>query len=196
MSLFNPIALKSKHADTKEAKVSKASSTQYARAILASAESREAMEAMIGELDHDQVIKFYTRGAWSMHQLLEYVLLQTGPANVTFSTWTISEDPARKMFELKQAGIIKSLRALIDFRIRQRHPQPYQLLESICDQIKLGKCHAKITIIENETWSVSIVGSANYSRNHRLEAGTIFTRKADVVFDRIMLLNEINATDE
>lgn len=154
-------------------------------------DSKAQLESCIKQLEPNKVIKYWTNGAWSMHELVEYLLLQTGPAVITFCTWTIGEEAARKLFELKQAGLIIELHALFDYRVKERAPEAHQLLQGICDTICLGRSHAKVTVIKNKLWGVSISGSANYSRNKRLESGTISTYRPDADFDWSFLQNQL-----
>ena len=141
------------------------------------------LEECIGQLDSLTTVKFVTDGAWSMHHLLAYCLMKCGPSKVYISTWTMTEEPARHILKMKESGMIKSLTCLFDHRISTRAVGAMQLINAISDKIALIKVHAKITCIVGENMKVSIVGSANYSRNRRLEAGTIFTDPAAVDFD-------------
>lgn len=167
--------------------------TAKGKALAGQANTREALHKLLQQLAPDSVLKYYTNGAWSMHQMLDYLLQIIGPAELVMSTWTITEDPARTLLNLKQSGQITAIHALFDYRVRERSAGAHQILSSICDSLALGKCHAKVTVLTNDQWSVSIVGSANFSRNRRMEAGTIFTDKEAVLFDRKMILNEIAA---
>lgn len=167
-----------------------------AKTILLNSLSRESLQFTIGELAQDEIVKFWTNGSWSMHELVEYVLQQTGPARVFLATWTITENPARSLLNLKNEGLITELKALLDHRIKTRAPQALQLLQGTADAVVFAKCHAKVTTIINEDWGVSIVASSNYSRNPRLEAGTIFTTRVDAIFDELMMQKEMDDTLE
>lgn len=140
------------------------------------------LRASIGELEQDQALQFATAGRWSMHQLLEYLLLKTGPAKVWMTTWTITEEPMRALLGMITSGLITELNAVLDYRIERRKPEAFQLASSIITRIKLTKCHAKVLVIKNDTWSITILGSANFSKNPRIEAGTIFTDHASGAF--------------
>jgi len=141
----------------------------------------------IGAIVPDQTIKFWTEGRWSMHDLLAYLLGESGPAQVMISTWAIGELAARKLHQLRTTGAITKLSLILDYRINERSPKALQLLKSTADQLSITKCHAKVTVIQSDSLCISIVTSANYTRNPRLEAGTIFTSVNDVYFDRNFL---------
>ncbi|WP_409627919.1 hypothetical protein [Belliella pelovolcani] len=138
----------------------------------------------IGELDHDTTIQYCTGGRWSMHQLLQYALLKTGPAKVWMTTWTITEEPMRVVLELIKTGLITELSAVLDYRIERRKPEAFQLASNIITKIKLTKCHAKVLVIQNDAWNIAVVTTANFSKNPRIEAGVIFTDKASAEFHK------------
>lgn len=157
-----------------------------------SLQSMSDIKQHIGKLEQNRHVYFWSRGQWSMHELLEYLLNQTGPADVWMSTWTVTEDPVRKLFILKKQGLIKSLNCILDYRIQGRKPGPFQLLEKTADRIALTQCHAKAMAIINEEWEVSVIGSANFSKNPRLEAGVICTVPQITQFHKTIMQNEMD----
>lgn len=146
----------------------------------------------IGNIEKNKVIPFATGGKWSMHQLMEYLLIQTGPCKLWFTTWTISEESMRAMVDMIQKGLITELNAVLDYRIERRKPEAFQLAANIITNIRLTKCHAKVLVITNGEWSISVMGSANFSKNPRLEAGVIFTDQQTAQFNIDWISREIN----
>jgi hypothetical protein len=158
--------------------------------------TRHYLSECFGEYQEGKMAKFYTDGAWSMHQLAQYFIELIGPADVVISTWTMTENPARILLSLKESGMIRKLTGLFDYRIHDRSPKNFQLISSICDKIALVKCHAKVTTITNDSQGVSIVGSANYSKNLRLEAGTVFMGMDNAQFDKSWIERKIDEATE
>ena len=109
-------------------------------------------------------------GDWSTHDLLLYLREQTGPAKVYFTTWPISEYAIRQLHNMIGDGLILELKGIFDYRNGTRKPAELQFLQKITTDIKAAKCHAKVTVIINDSWGVCVVGSANYTRNPRIEA--------------------------
>ena len=138
------------------------------------------------------MINFWSYGRWSMHDLMIYILKQTGPADVLVTTWSISEAAVREMLLKHKEGLIKSIKFLIDPRIKVRNPKPLQLLAANFPY-KFIACHAKVTTIENENWNISIVSSANMTNNPRFERGVIFPFKEIFEFDKQTILNEFDS---
>jgi hypothetical protein len=149
------------------------------------------LKSAIGEIEKDKVIPFATGGKWSLHQLMEYFLIQTGPCKLWFTTWTISEEPLRAMLDMIKKGMITELNAVLDYRIARNKPEAFQLAGNIITNIKLTKCHAKAMVMTNEEWQVTIIGSANLSKNPRLEAGVIFTDRETAEFNIDWIETEI-----
>jgi hypothetical protein len=137
--------------------------------------AKKELESAIGELKPGLLVHFYTTGAWSMHELVAYCLRQTGPSRVTLSTWTITETPARCLMALKDDGLITSLSCVIDQRVRVQSPKAHQLLEAISDYLAEARCHAKTVVIDGGRFPITIVASANMTKNPRYEAGSVFT---------------------
>ncbi len=132
-----------------------------------------------------------SKGQWSMHEMVEAMLLATGPAKLFMSTWTITEEPVRKLFLLKQQGYIQELQCLLDYRIKQRKAAPFQLMNNVCDRLGLAQCHAKVAVAINEHKAVACVGSANFSRNPRIEAGILTAEREVAHFHASWISKEI-----
>ncbi|MGB4775704.1 MAG: hypothetical protein WBP45_11055 [Daejeonella sp.] len=135
---------------------------------------------------------YATAGLWSSHDLLFHLLTFTGPAKVYLATWSITEDPARMLVNGLNNGIIQELYGLFDIRVKIRSPETYLFAKHNLCKARLTVCHAKVTIIQNENWNISIVGSANYTNNPRIEAGVISTLKATAEFHKDWILKELD----
>jgi hypothetical protein len=134
-------------------------------------------------------------GRWSMHHLLFHLLKITGPAMVYATTWSISEDVVRHLVEARNQGLIKEMSFIYDYRVRKYKPAAYFLSKEHFTS-KVTSCHAKVTILESETHSLTIIGSANYTRNDRIEVGVIFTDKETATFHKNWITTELQNADE
>jgi hypothetical protein len=138
----------------------------------------ELKEVIFHVRDKHNVIWVSNRN-WSMHQLLMALLDITGPAEVHIATFAMGETPARILLQLKESGLITKLYCAIDNRVDTRSAGSLQLIMSICDNYSLDDIHAKVTVIENAEWTITVIGSANYTENKRKEAGIVMnTREA------------------
>ena len=142
------------------------------------------------------IIEFVTHGRWSIHQIVKHLIQTTGAVDVYLATWTITEEPLRMLFKLKNEGKIKGLTCLFDNRIKERTPKSFQFASQFVDRIGLTKSHAKVTVLENEEWAITINSSMNWSKNPRTESGVIICTKESVDFHKKWINNKINANQQ
>lgn len=145
---------------------------------------------LIGTLRHNEHIHIPSMGAWSMHDVLAYVLRTTGPADVWITSWTITEEPVRTLLELMRTGTIRQLKALFSERVEAMNPSAHQLARFNL-QVKLTKIHAKCIVVLNDEWGVTVGGSANFTRNPRIENYIIGTHRSVAEFDRDWIEQEL-----
>jgi hypothetical protein len=152
----------------------------------------DVLDTVIGEITMNSEIHYVTGARWSAHNLLHWILQRTGPAKIYISTYTISEDAVRLLHTMKEAGTILEIHALIDKRFDNRNAKAMQFAKENFSSLKLRDCHAKVTVLINDNWYISMVGSANYSNNPRIERGLIICNKTCAEFDRDWIMKEIN----
>lgn len=140
-------------------------------------------------MGHDK--HFYSRGAFNLVQLVLYLLKQTGPAHVFISSYSIAEESLAVLRKRKEQGEILSIRFLIDNRVRTISPKPFDyLVTSFPDAYRCCALHAKVALIYNGRYQLSVVGSQNATHNPKLERGIIHTSKEIFQFDLKALSDE------
>ena len=143
------------------------------KALAKIAKAGQTVKEVFGKLEMGKTIHYSSICEFSMHDLLFHILEQTGPAEVCFSTWSVSENAVRMIIDGMQSGKITKLKCLLDWRVRVRTPNSYEMLKYNIADIRLTGCHAKVTVIENEKWKIAIVTRSTYINNPRIEAGVI-----------------------
>lgn len=146
----------------------------------------------IGQIIPGDIIEYVSMADWSTHDLLSYLLGITGPAQVWFTTWAISEFAIRQLYSFVESGLILRLSGIFDYRNGTHKTAELEFLRNFSADIKPAKCHAKVTVIENSAWGIAIVGSANFTRNPRIEAGTIFIDPDSAVFHKTWIDHVLN----
>ena len=136
---------------------------------------------VLGTIKQKEVIHLVSAGAWSTHELLMYLLGITGPARVLIATWTMTETPARSILDAMQAGLITDMKCIMDVRMEKK-PAVLQLAKFNMSQVRLSQSHAKVFVIQNDEWGISVSGSMNFTENPRIEQGVISTNKAIAEF--------------
>lgn len=139
--------------------------------------ANDTLEDKLPAIGQNLSYHFASGGLWSTHELLFHLLQFTGPAKIAIATWSITEEPARMLVNGLNIGIIKEMVGIFDMRCKQRAPETYAFAKHNFCKARLTICHAKVTVIYNDDWHISIVGSSNYTNNPRIEAGVISTHK-------------------
>lgn len=125
---------------------------------------------------------YFSDGSWSNYELMEFLLQITGPALVGFTTWSISEVAITKMNEWVNSGQIIELLAVLDVGLRNRKPHIHQQAIATLKRLKLAHCHAKVMAIVAPEISFLVIGSANFTKNPRKEAGVIICDRDEAEF--------------
>lgn len=135
---------------------------------------------------------FFSGGRWSMHDLLNFMVKHTGPCRAYITTYAISDKAAGTIINLFDAGMITEFYCILDTRMKVRNPRVLSLIHHKFSNVKQSNCHAKVTVLQNDTFNIAIIGSANHSNNPRIEVGTIFNDKAVADFCIQLILDEMN----
>ena len=125
---------------------------------------------IVGDLQKGMRRFGFTAGQFSMSDLIQHILNQTGPADLYISTWAASSDGLKKAFEFLNNGMLRNIKFMIDTGAKQyRDGQFGALLNKFGDCIRTTRIHAKFFVIRNEKWDIVVRTSANLNRNLRLE---------------------------
>jgi len=135
--------------------------------------SQDAVTDVFPSIEAGHSYHYASAGLWSVHDLLCHLLRQTGPADIWIATWSMAEESVRMLVQGLDSGLIRSMRLLIDSRVTRRNASAYAFVAAHADQVRVTACHAKVTVIQNSTWSIAINGSPNYTNNPRIESGVV-----------------------
>ena len=120
-------------------------------------------------------VQAYFSSDFQLYHLLEFILEETGPADLILTTFSVSEEFVRKLLQMKEKGLIRSLVMIADHRTAVKALRLSLFTKNIAEQLLLGNNHAKVVLIQNEAWKVSVVTSQNQTRGNRIECGMICT---------------------
>jgi len=143
----------------------------------------------IGQLQNGKTTHYYSYGNFNLVRLLIHLLKQTGPANVFMTSYSFSQTSIEQLLNHRQKGNILSFRVIIDNRVKTMSPIPFQMLSTAFDY-RCSSIHAKVALVWNDNWNISVVTSQNATDNPKLERGTIFTDIETFNFDKNALENE------
>ncbi len=107
--------------------------------------------------------------------LLDWILLQTGPAHVHLSTFSTSEQFLNGFLRLRNMGLIQYAAMLADLKASRKTVNLAALMNSCFDNVYLSQNHSKIILVFNDTWNVAVVTSQNQTYGDRAEATVVCT---------------------
>lgn len=120
-------------------------------------------------------VQAYFSSEFQLFHLIEFILEQTGPANLLLTTFSVSEEFVRKLMQMKNTGLISSLAIVADHRTATKALRLTLFTNNVAEELLLGNIHAKVLLLENDNWKVSVVTSQNQTRGNRIESGMICT---------------------
>jgi len=138
----------------------------------------------IGTLPINDSISDFTDGDWAIHHLVEHITNLIGPSNLFFSTFSFSDAAIRHLHYLKTEGKLLEIKAIIEEGNKKTKIAQLFFAAEIFDEIKLTRNHSKVYLFQNINTKVTVITSANLSKNRRKETYTIDTREK--TFDKMM----------
>ena len=115
-------------------------------------------------------------------RLIIYLVKQTGPVHVFMTSYSFSQKSIEQLKRRLTSGELLSFKVIVDNRVRTMSPKPFRMLSKSFNY-RCSSIHAKVALIWNDQWNLSVVTSQNATDNPKMERGSIFTSKE--VFDLI-----------
>jgi hypothetical protein len=131
----------------------------------------------IGKVLPEMQLWVMCKAEWSTTDLLEYLLDQVPKAKVKITTWTMTVPAVKALAEIRDRYKIEDIKIICDRRVIKACFEAYDLATKLQFQLSLNRIHAKILTIESETLNITVLSSANMSRNPRWEAACICENK-------------------
>ena len=110
-----------------------------------------------------------------MAGLISWVLEQTGPADVTVTTFSTSEDFLYSFRRLKEDAAIKSCTLLCDMKATAKTLPLLRLMSNTFDNVHFCENHSKLLLVDSGEMKVSVITSMNQTYGGRNESTLITT---------------------
>lgn len=123
----------------------------------------------------DKPQQAYMSNMLQVADILQWILDQTGQASVKIASFSISEEFLRRLFFIEKSGLIKDIDIILDFKATNKTLILWPFIEQTVKNCYLASSHAKILLVGNDRWKVSVVMSQNLTRGNRFESGFIST---------------------
>jgi hypothetical protein len=127
---------------------------------------------IIGTIEPGDDICGVTNGQFSLVDIVDHVLSQTGPARVCIATWTMGVYDADQAYGFIRDKRIKSMRFVIDPSMFVRRPELATVLVNGfgVEAFRAVNSHAKFATVRGDRLDVTIRSSMNLNKNDRLES--------------------------
>jgi len=145
----------------------------------------------IGSLEQGKATHYYSWGNFNLVRVLMNIIKQTGPAHVFMTSYSFSQKSIESISLHIRKKDILSFRLIVDNRVKTMSPIPFQMIMESFDY-RCSSIHAKIALIWNDQWQVTILTSQNATDNPKMERGVIYTSKEIFEFDHKNLTDEFN----
>lgn len=129
-------------------------------------------------LAHHKTEAIITDGRYQIYHLIKDLLIQTGPASLFISSYSINEEFLRFLIRNRSILQIRHITLLLDFKSIAKGLHLAKFAGEVADLVLLGSNHSKVILIENDQWQVSVVTSQNLTRGNRIESSIICTEPA------------------
>lgn len=134
---------------------------------------KETADEAISKFSKTMDVFGFTKGQFSLIELLDSVLDITGPGDLTISTWTASKADLNNVLDFLNGAKVKSARFLLDFTFQRRQPEVAKRIRDVfgLESLRVTRNHAKFFAIgaEERDWTVTCKTSMNLNQNPRFE---------------------------
>jgi len=167
---------------SKQQAVSLVSDSENGNSSIFVSDADKSLTKAIGQLQNGLTTHFYSWGNFNLVRLMIYILKQTGPAHAFMTSYSFSQKSIEQLnLKLSQKQLL-SFRVIVDNRVKTMSPIPFQMLMNSFDY-RCSSIHAKIALIWNENWKITILTSQNATDNPKMERGSIYTDAKVFDFD-------------
>lgn len=107
--------------------------------------------------------------------LLDWILRQTGRADVYVSTFSTSDAFLSGFYRLRRRNLVAHSVLVADLKASRKTIGLYKLMRSCFNSVYLAMNHSKIVLVTNDKWQVAVISSQNQTYGDRAECTMITT---------------------
>ena len=108
--------------------------------------------------------------------LLEWILEQTGIAEVWQTSFSISEEFIRRLYFIQKRQLVSRFNLILDFKATQKTIKLWPFISKVIDRTFLADNHSKVLLVKGETGQcVTVITSQNLTRGNRYESAVILS---------------------
>ena len=122
--------------------------------------------------------------------LLDWILKQTGRADVYVSTFSTSDAFLRGFFNLRKKGLIGHSVLLADLKASNKTVKLYREMQCCFDAVYLSMNHSKVVLVQNDSHLVTVISSQNQTYGDRAEC-TLVTTNQEIFYQQYCGFREL-----
>ena len=107
--------------------------------------------------------------------LLDWILKQTGRADVYVSTFSTSDAFLRGFYNLRKKDLIGHSVLLADLKASYKTVKLYREMQCCFDSVYLSMNHSKVVLVQNDSHLVTVISSQNQTYGDRAECTMVTT---------------------
>lgn len=136
---------------------------------------RKTAAEAIAELTLGNEIYGFTKGQFSLLDMLKALVEKTGPCHLVLSTWTAASKEIDELASLMTSGALLSTRWLIDYTFVRRDRSAAACIRERfgMDSMRVANTHSKFAVFSNDAWQLVLRSSMNLNMNPRFEDFTL-----------------------
>jgi hypothetical protein len=144
------------------------------RELLDLRRAAKAAEAIQG-LHRENELYGFTKGQFSILDLIKACVAKIGPAHFSISTWTAARKEIVELEQMYRDGQLLSVRFLIDYTFARRDKAALHHIRKTfgADSVRVANTHSKFCIFANADWQLVLRSSMNLNMNPRFEDFTL-----------------------
>lgn len=143
----------------------------------------------------------YLSNQLQVADVLDWILAQTGTAEIWQTSFSISEEFLRRMFFISQARKVSAINLVLDFKATQKTLKLWTFIRNVTKHTYLADNHSKILLVRGGNSKVSVVTSQNLTRGNRHESAfissdpelfdTLFSQVNDLITNKSVCLDDL-----
>lgn len=124
----------------------------------------------------DTPYQAYLSNAVQVADVLEWILSQTGVAEVWQTSFSISEEFLRRLFFIAKSKRVSRISLVLDHKATNKTLKLWSFISKVVERTYLADNHSKILLVKSERGdTVSVITSQNLTRGNRHESAFIST---------------------
>lgn len=140
------------------------------------------LDRLVSQVSDGKEIHYLSDGYFSLHDLVISLVKKYQPVDVFFTTYALRELPVRQLAMCKTDGLINEIHCVLDYKAQVRSAEVNAFAQKNFTTLCLKPIHAKVCVIRSADIDISIVGSANWTVNPKVEAGVLSCTKESAEF--------------